>query len=177
MDSTQKNSGQDLCLLFGWFDEQLKGAVLKACEAFWENKFDIKTQSLTTNLSVKNDLTSKGEIYFTTELPIGPAQNAFIRISSDFIRVAFHDTFGSNSPIFKLQELSELEIKILNAFCDLMKEEIKSFIIPHEKIPKKELKNKGVYNAAFLVSKEGKTGKIVVSMPQNCIAAEKIQRE
>ncbi len=167
----------DLCFLFGWFDEQLRNAVLKACEAFWENKFDIKTQSLTTNLSVKNDLTSKGEIYFTTELPVTPVQNAFIRLSSDFIRVVLHDTLGSSSPIFKLQELSELEIKILNAFCDLIYEEIKNFIIPHEKIPKKELKNKGVYNVAFLISKEGKTGKIVVSVPQNCIGAQKIQTE
>jgi len=167
----------DLCFLFGWFDTQLKSAVLKATEAFWENKFDIKTQSLTTNLSVKNDLTSKGEIYFTTELPVSPTQNVFIRLSSDFIRVLFHDTFGSNSPMFKLQDLSELEIKILNSFCDLINEEIKNFIIPHEKIPKKELKNKGVYNTAFLISKDEKAGKIVISMPQNCIAAEKIQRE
>lgn len=178
MDSILKqNSDTDLCFLFGWFDNQLKNAVLKAAEAFWENKFEIKTQSLTTNFSVKDDITSKGEIYFTTELPVCSAQNAFIRLSSDFIRILLHDTFGSNSPVFKLQELSELEIKILNSFCEFINDEIKNFIIPHDKIPKKELKNKGMYNAAFLLSKEDKTGKIVISFPQNCIAAEKIQRE
>ncbi len=178
MDSILKqNSDTDLCFLFGWFDNQLKNAVLKAAEAFWENKFEIKTQSLTTNFSVKDDITSKGEIYFTTELPVCSAQNAFIRLSSDFIRILLHDTFGSNSPVFKLQELSELEIKILNSFCEFINDEIKNFIIPHDKIPKKELKNKGMYNAAFLLSKEDKTGKIVISFPQNCIAAEKLQRE
>ena len=146
MDSVLKqNSENDLCFLFGWFDTQLKNAVLKAIETFWENKFDIKTQGLTTNLSVKNDFTSKGEIYFTAELPICTTQNAFIRISSDFVRILFHDTFGSNSPVFKLQELSELEIKILNSFCEFINDELKNFIIPHEKIPKEKLRNKGVF--------------------------------
>ena len=136
LDSILKqNSDTDLCFLFGWFDNQLKNAVLKAAEAFWENKFEIKTQSLTTNFSVKDDITSKGEIYFTTELPVCSAQNAFIRLSSDFIRILLHDTFGSNSPVFKLQGLSELEIKILNSFCEFINDEIKNFIIPHDKIP------------------------------------------
>ena len=179
MDSVLKqNSENDLCFLFGWFDTQLKNAVLKAIETFWENKFDIKTQGLTTNLSVKNDFTSKGEIYFTAELPICTTQNAFIRISSDFVRILFHDTFGSNSPVFKLQELSELEIKILNSFCEFINDELKNFIIPHEKIPKEKLRNKGVFNVTFLTGKEKhRTGKIVISLPQNCLNAEKIRLE
>ena len=172
-----KHPENDLCFLFGWFDNQLKNAVLKAAETFWENKFEIKTQSLTTNLSVKDDLTSKGEIYFTTELPVCDIQNIFIRLSSDFIRVLFHETLGSNSPVFKLQELSELEIKILNAFSEFINDEIKNFTIPHDKIPKKDLRNKGMYNTAFLLSKEGKTGKIVISLPQNCLKTEAVQRE
>ena len=163
-----KHPENDLCFLFGWFDNQLKNAVLKAAETFWENKFEIKTQSLTTNLSVKDDLTSKGEIYFTTELPVCDIQNIFIRLSSDFIRVLF---------VFKLQELSELEIKILNAFSEFINDEIKNFTIPHDKIPKKDLRNKGMYNTAFLLSKEGKTGKIVISLPQNCLKTEAVQRE
>ena len=179
MDSVLKqNSENDLCFLFGLFDTQLKNAVLKAIETFWENKFDIKTQGLTTNLSVKNDFTSKGEIYFTAELPICTTQNAFIRISSDFVRILFHDTFGSNSPVFKLQELSELEIKILNSFCEFINDELKNFIIPHEKIPKEKLRNKGVFNVTFLTGKEKhRTGKIVISLPQNCLNAEKIRLE
>ena len=179
MDSVLKqNSENDLCFLFGWFDTQLKNAVLKAIETFWENKFDIKTQGLTTNLSVKNDFTSKGEIYFTAELPICTTQNAFIRISADFVRILFHDTFGSNSPVFKLQELSELEIKILNSFCEFINDELKNFIIPHEKIPKEKLRNKGVFNVTFLTGKEKhRTGKIVISLPQNCLNAEKIRLE
>ena len=179
MDSVLKqNSENDLCFLFGWFDTQLKNAVLKAIETFWENKFDIKTQGLTTNLSVKNDFTSKGEIYFTAELPICTTQNAFIRISSDFVRILFHDTFCSNSPVFKLQELSELEIKILNSFCEFINDELKNFIIPHEKIPKEKLRNKGVFNVTFLTGKEKhRTGKIVISLPQNCLNAEKIRLE
>lgn len=172
-----KHPENNLCSLFGWFDSQLKDAVLKATETFWENQFEIKTQSLTTNLNVKDDITSKGEIYFTTELPVYDAQNAYIRLSSDFIRVLFHETLGSNSPVFKLQELSELEIKILNAFCEFINDEIKNFIIPHDKIPKKEFKNKGIYNVAFLLSKEGKTGKIVISLSQNYLKTEEVQKE
>ncbi len=174
MNNIRQNN--DINLLFGWFDNQLKNAVQNCIQIFWENKFDIKTQSLTTNLSVKDDFTSKGEIYFTAQLSICAHQNAFVRISSDFIRILFHESFGSISPIFKLQELSDLEIKILNSFCEFLNDEIKNFIIPHDKIEKQALKNKGMYNAAFLMTKDNlKIGKIVISIPQNCLKTEKIE--
>lgn len=174
MDNIRQNN--DINLLFNWFDNQLKNAIQNCIQIFWENKFDIKTQSLTTNLSVKDDFASKGEIYFTAQLSICAHQNAFVRVSSDFIRILFHDSFGSISPIFKLQELSELEIKILNSFCEFLNDEIKNFIIPHDKIEKQALKNKGMYNTTFFITKDNsKIGKIVVSIPQNCLKTEKIQ--
>lgn len=173
-----QNSDNDICFLFGWFDSQLKTLLSKSLTAFWENKFDIITQSLTTNVSVRNDFASKGEIYFTAELSVCTHQNAYIRLSSEFVRVLFHETFGSISPIFKLQDLSELEIKILNSYCEFLNEGLKTFIIPHDKIPKESLKNKGMYNTTFLIAKDKEiTGKIVISVPQNCIMAAPIQRK
>lgn len=177
-NTLRQNANDDMYFLFGWFDNQLKNTVQTAAETFFENKFDIKTQSFTTNTSVKNDFVSKGEIYFTSEIPLFANQNLYIRLSGDFVRVIFHESFGSNLPVFKLQDLSELEIKILNAFCDFLNNEVKNFIIPHDEIPKSELKNKGVYNITFLIGKDNiKIGKIVISVPQNCIRAEKITLE
>lgn len=170
MNSAIEKRNDDICLVFGWFDDRLKDALKKSMETFWETRFFIKTQSLTRNLSVKDDYISKGEIYFTLEVPVSSHQNAYIRLSSEFVRVMFHETLGSNSPVFKLQDLSELEIKILNSFCEFITDEIKSLTIPHEKIPKNELKDKGVYNTTFLISKEDASlGKIVVSLPKNCL--------
>ncbi len=173
MDIAQE---QNICHLFSWFDSKLNAALSRSLAVFFENKFDCLTQSLTTNLSVRNDFVSKGEIYFTSELSICEHQNAFIRLSSEFVRILFHETFGSNSPIFKLQDLSELEIKILNAYCEFLNESLKEFIIPHEKIPKENLKNKGMYNTTFLIAKnKEKIGKIVISLPQNCLMTEKVK--
>ncbi len=170
-------AGQNICFLFGWFDSQLKALLSKSLTAFWENKFECLTQSLTTNSSVRDDLCSKGEIYFTAELSVCPHQNAYIRLSSEFVRVLFHETFGSTSPIFKLQDLSELEIKILNSYCEFLNDGLKSLIIPHEKIPKENLKNKGMYNTTFLIGKnKEKMGKVVISVPQNCLMTAPIVR-
>ncbi len=171
-------TGQNLCFLFGWFDSILNAALSKTLSAFWENKFNCITQSLTTNFSVRDDFASKGEIYFTSELPVHPHQNAYIRLSSEFVRILFHETFGSNSPVFKLQDLSELEIKILNSYCEFLNEAIKSFILSHDKIPKENLKNKGMYNATFLIAKnKEKIGKIVISLPQNCLITAPVERK
>ena len=176
LNSTSKqNSDNILYLLFNWFDKQLKSTVLECINTFWENKFDVKVQSITTNSSVKDDFTSKGEIYFTAELSLCPPQKAYVRISSDFVRVLFHEYFGSNMPIFKLQDLSELEIKILNSFCEFLNNDIKTFIIPHQEIPKENLRNKGVFNIAILIGRDGeKIGKIVLTLPQNCLKTEKL---
>lgn len=174
--AAKQTSDNDICLLFGWFDNQLKSAVQNSLETFWENKFEIKAQSLTVNSTVRNDYASRGEIYFTAELPVCAQANAYVRLSSDFIRVIFHESFGSTAPVFKLQELSELEIKILNSFCEFLNNELKDFIIPHAEIPKSELKNKGVYNITFLIGKNNvKIGKIVITLPQNCLKTEKTE--
>lgn len=178
MNNALDKKNDDICLLFGWFDDRLKDALKKSMETFWETKFQITTQSLTRNLSVKDDYISKGEIYFTLEMPIPPHQNAHIRLSSEFVRIMFHETFGSNSPVFKLQDLSELEIKILNSFCEFINDEIQTLIIPHDKIPKSELRDKGVYNTTFLISKNNQcAGKIVISLPKNCLDTKKTKLE
>lgn len=171
-------TGQNLCFLFGWFDSILNVVLSKTLTAFWENKFNCVTQSLTTNFSVRDDFASKGEIYFTSELPIHSHQKAYVRLSSEFVRILFHETFGSNSPVFKLQNLSELEIKILNSYCEFLNESIKAFIVPHDKIPKENLKNKGMYNATFLIAKnKEKIGKVVISLPQNCLMTAPVERK
>ncbi len=173
--ASKQNSDNDICLLFAWFDNQLKSAVSECINTFWENKFELEVQSLTTNSTVKDDFASKGEIYFTAELSLCPPQNAYIRISSDFVRVLFHEYFGSNMPVFKLQDLSELEIKILNSFCEFLNNEIKSFIIPHQEIPKEKLRNKRVFNITILIGKNSeKIGKVVLTLPENCLRVEKL---
>jgi len=173
-----QNSDNDICFLFGWFDSRLRSMLGQSLLAFFESKFDITSQSLTTNLSVRDDFASKGEIYFTSELSVCLNQNAYIRLSSEFVRILFHETFGSISPVFKLQNLSELEIKILNSYCEFLNEGLKTLVVPHDKIPKDRLKNKGMYNSTFLISRnKEKIGKIVISMPQNCLMAAPIQRK
>ncbi len=127
---------------------------------------------------MRDDFASKGEIYFTSELPIHSHQKAYVRLSSEFVRILFHETFGSNSPVFKLQNLSELEIKILNSYCEFLNESIKAFIVPHDKIPKENLKNKGMYNTTFLIAKnKEKIGKVVISLPQNCLMTAPVERK
>lgn len=176
MDSSTKNNCEfELYQTFEWFNDNITLNVLEAAQNYWEADFEIMLLSLTTNDTVKDDYTSKGEIYFTVQIPTQGNINPSVRISSEFARLFLHDFFGSNSPTFKLIDLSELEIKILNSFADFLYRSFEKVLLPVNEIPKVKLKEKGVYNLTFLIKKENiKPAKIVITIPRNRLNPEKI---
>lgn len=168
--STMTDTTAKLFSSFHWFEKGFLPLIKKGCDDFWESKFEIKLYSITSNEAVKKDLASKGETYFITQLPINAHQNATFRLSSDFARIYLHTFLGSSSPNFKLMELSELEVRVLNSFNEYLLKTFSDYLIPYEQIPKYLLREKGEYHLTFIVKKDdGKSSKIVLSLPQNIL--------
>ncbi len=167
MTQEEKDS---LYSLFNWFDEQIGAKVCDACCNFWENKLDICLYSITKSAAVKDDFISKNESYYTHKVQMESRQNTVFRLSSGFVRTFLHLYLGSSSPQFNLFELSELEVKILNAFIDYLYKNISKDFVPYKNVPKNIQIDKGNYNLTFLVRKKGsKSSKIIISIPRNAL--------
>ena len=105
---------------YEWFEETVGKGVDSAISTFWENDFKVFLTSINDFENIKDDPILKGELFYTCQISIKNKQHITLRVSSDFIRIIFHDTFNSNSPLFNLEQLTELERKILNEFFEFL---------------------------------------------------------
>jgi flagellar motor switch/type III secretory pathway protein FliN len=169
---------ENLYSLFNWFDEEIGTKICNACCNFWENKLDICLYSITKSDAIKNDFVSKNESYYTHKVQMDSRQNTVFRLSSGFVQTFLHVYLGSSSPKFNLFELSELEVKILNAFIDYLYKTISKNFVPYKDVPKNIQIDKGNYNLTFLVRKNGfKSSKITISIPRNAVVPKEIVKK
>ena len=165
----EKECGQ-ISSVLAEFDNSFLPKIKESTQNFWEDEFEFRLFDINKLEKIKDDRYLKGESFFTSQIPAVHTPPVTIRLSDEFARLFLHNTFGSNSPEFKLIDLSELEIKILNAYCDFIYKSFGESLIPPEKLSKIELKNKDVYNFVIVIkNKEDKNSKIIVTLPYSRI--------
>jgi len=158
----------DLNNTYGWFTDTIGKTVLDSASAFFENKFNMMLCSISENSNPKTNPILKGELFYTCRVSIKNKQHVLIRVSSDFIRILFHDLFGSNYPIFDLEKLTDLEQRIINSAMEFITKDFEQFLISDEKVAEIDPKNKGELTLVFLVkSKNMSAGKLCITIPAN----------
>ena len=136
---------------YEWFEETVGKGVDSAISTFWENDFKVFLTSINDFENIKDDPILKGELFYTCQISIKNKQHITLRVSSDFIRIIFHDTFNSNSPLFNLEQLTELERKILNEFFEFIVKNLDNEIIKETETSKIDPLNKTELNFVFLI--------------------------
>lgn len=153
---------------YEWFEETVGKGVDSAISTFWENDFKVFLTSINDFENIKDDPILKGELFYTCQISIKNKQHITLRVSSDFIRIIFHDTFNSNSPLFNLEQLTELERRILNDFFEFIVKSIDNTIIKETEISKIDPLNKTELNFVFLIkTKKVNAGKLSLKIPLN----------
>ena len=153
---------------YEWFEETVGKGVDSAISTFWENDFKVFLTSINDFENIKDDPILKGELFYTCQISIKNKQHITLRVSSDFIRIIFHDTFNSNSPLFNLEQLTELERRILNDFFEFIVKNIDNTIIKETEISKIDPLNKTELNFVFLIkTKKVNAGKLSLKIPLN----------
>lgn len=173
----EKECGQ-ISSVLAEFDNSFLPKIKESTQNFWEDEFEFRLFDINKLEKIKDDRYLKGESFFTSQIPAVHTPPVTIRLSDEFARLFLHNTFGSNSPEFKLIDLSELEIKILNAYCDFIYKSFGESLIPPEKLSKIELKNKDVYNFVIVIkNKEDKNSKIIVTLPYSRINKKELKKQ
>lgn len=160
------------------FDTDILPKIIDATKTYWEDDFDFRLFDISNYEKVKDNKYLQGEIFFTSQVPSLNTPPVTIRLSSEFVRLFLHSAFGSNSGEFKLMDLSELEIKILNSYCDCIYKAFVSELIAPDELDKHELKNKDVYNFVIVIkNKEEKNSKLVVTLPKIRLKKKEIEKK
>ena len=173
----EKECGQ-ISSVLAEFDGSYLPKIKEATQNFWEDEFEFRLFDINKLEKMKDDRYLKGDSFFTSQVPSNHTPPVTIRLSDEFARLFLHNAFGSNSPEFKLIDLSELEIKILNAYCDFIYKSFSESLIPVENLNKFELKNKDVYNFVIVIkNKDDKNSKIIITLPYSRINKKELKKQ
>ena len=160
------------------FDGEFLPKIIDATQNFWEEKYEFRLFDINNLETVKEDKYLKNDSFFISQVPSETVPPVTIRLSEEFARLFLHNAFGSNLPLFELNDLSELEIRILNSYCDFLYKSFSNILIPIAELDKFELKNKEVYNFVIIIkNKDEKNSKIVITLPSSRIKRAEIKKE
>lgn len=160
------------------FDSEFLPKIIDATQNFWEEKYDFRLFDINNLEKVKEDKYLKDDSFFISQVPSDIVPPVTIRLSEEFARLFLHNAFGSNFPLFELGDLSELEIRILNSYCDFLYKSFSNILIPITELDKFQLKNKKIYNFVIIIkNKDEKNSKIVITLPDSRLKKAQIPKE
>lgn len=177
-DNFDETKGGQISSVLLEFDTTILPRIIEATKTYWETEFNFRLFDISNYDKIKNNNYLRGEIFFTSQVPSLNTEPVTIRLSSEFARLFLHNTLGSNTGEFKLMDLSELEIKILNSYCDFIYKSFANMLIPLQDLTKAEIKNKEVYNFIVVIKdKNKKNSKIVITLPKIRLKHKEIEKQ
>ena len=164
----QNSFSDNLCKTYSWFSDVFTSKLQDGCNDFFNLQPKIKMLSISEN----SGTFFKGDLYFTTQIKVDKNNIITIRLSEETIKAILNETLGQGDKLFKLENLSELEIKILNAFCQYLYSTFKKIINNTQD------KNNSICNMVFTLNFNGENiGKVVISTPVGLFTPEAINNE
>lgn len=157
---------------YQWFYENFYKNISLATQEFLSSDVELKLVSV----SEKDNILFSGEEYFVTKIRITKELNILLRISKTAIRSILAVILGENDSPFNLEELTELEAKILTSYNDFVYKSFVDNLVDLKNSPKK-VKHNYDYHLTFFIKANGQElGKFIVSVP-DCALPEISQHE
>ena len=100
------------------FASQICEALKSACESFWEQDIKIFLQGINDFRELRTEKLVKNVDFYTSQIKVDNHKPVIIRLSEGFIGEILDSTLQSNYPNFNFKQLTQLEMKILNSFCE-----------------------------------------------------------
>lgn len=173
---TQKNIGAiNLPKSYNWLENVYTKILKETLNDFWEIDFDLKLVGICEN----ENFFYFGSEYFATRIKLSPKHQCTIRLSKETIQVILDACLGYNQD-FKIENLTELEAKILTAFNNLIYSNISQNLYTKEEIDFSEQRNmenvEECHLTFFLKDLSENPAKIIISIPKIFLKYEEIEQ-
>lgn len=177
MDGTIKRVKTDfsknLWRTYNWFSATFTSKIRELISDFWGLDFELKLFAIGENSNVL----FKGDKYFVTQIKVTKNLSVGVRLSQSAIRSILDEALGRSEKPFRMEDLSELEVKIITSFNDYLYNGIQKILIPVEKIDKNAVEDSLCHMVFYLSVKGRDFGKLVLSIPTNLIEPELVKCE
>lgn len=168
-------STKELFKQFEWYKNTFSGAIQQTCDDFFTKNFQTEFIGLSKNInSILNN-----EASFVTKIKIEKDYDMFFRVSKNAAEVILDKILGKSQKRFNLNNITELETKIITSFNAYLYNTCKDIINPPD--PKElDRSNFDMVNLTFIIkdidsdSVYKLAGKIVISLPEILLSPESI---
>lgn len=173
LNQAKTDFSKNLRQTYNWFSNVFTQKVHESCLEFFGIDLKLKLFSISENSNVL----FKGDQYFVTQVKVTKHLSVGIRISQAAIKILLEEALGKSSKPFKIEELSELEVRIITSFNDFLYGNIQKSLVPVEQIDKNEVEH-SLCHMVFYIDFDGKDfGKLVISIPTNIIEPQAVKCE
>lgn len=165
--------------------EVVKGAL----EKFWELDVSVILQAINDFREIRDEVVIKNTDFFSNQIKVEKHKPIMIRFSNDFADDFLSTVLQSRTPEkfqdktqkrlskFKLTDLTQLEIRILNNFSEFLFKRIKEILIPVSTLKLSETSEKYFHFIFMLGLSSERCSKIMISIPQDRINKENLEKK
>lgn len=170
LEQTTTDFSKHLRKTYNWFSSVFVKKLQEACLEFFGLDLDFKLFSISENSNVL----FKGDRYFVTRIKYNKNLDVTIRLSQVAVNKLLDETLGKGEAPFVIEDLSELEAKIITSFNDFLYSGIKKVLVTKDKIDKSELP-KSLCHMVFYIDFQGiDFGKLVITIPTNILLPQEV---
>lgn len=154
---------------FEAFENETTKAVKDAIEKYWEKDVTLSLQSINNFRELKEEKTLKGMDFFSSRISVENHKPVVIRLSKGFVHCFLDNALLYESQPFRLENMTKLELKILNNFCEFVYKKLKTILMPSSKTKLTENSDETI-NIIYIVAVGDKTNaRVVISIPKDRI--------
>ena len=114
MTEALSTSTEQLLAEFSWFDSAFNNALQNASDDFLLGGLHFKLISVSQNMNAL----FQEDSYFVTKIKVDAKNEVYIRSSDKAVRVILEKSLGSSKKPFQINQITELEAKLVTAYND-----------------------------------------------------------
>lgn len=162
---------------FSKLTASIEDTVKVAMENYWElDNIRVKTNAINNFRDFRQEAVISKINFFSSQIKVQNHRPVIFRLCEEFVDGILTKVL-KNSPIpFSLQRLTELEVRILNSFCEFLYKKIDAILIPTTEVKITEQSDKNINIVLFVSLGKDECSKIMLSIPQDRFKFEQLKK-
>ena len=159
------------------FTASIEDVVKEAIENYWElDNIKVKINALNNFRDFREEKTIFKINFFSGQIKVPNHRPIIFRLSEEFVDSILTKVLKRNTNKFNLNFLTDLEVKILNNFCEFLYKKLNKILFPADKAKITEQSSKSI-NLVLLVSLfDDECSKVMLSIPKDRFKFKKIEK-
>ena len=126
------------------FWQNLSEAIKGATERYWEEETNVILFAINDFKNLRDEYFVKNNDFFTSQIRIDNHKPIVIRLDNEFVNNFLNYALEADNKVEELKNLTPLEVKILNNFCEYLYRQIQDLLIPVKQVKLSDKSEKNI---------------------------------